>query len=167
MRYPASWVKCRILTFMMWNKQHPKHKPIHNKQRLSTSGIGQPVPEKGRPPQAIPSSISRYIIIFYVRYQGSKYTVIHIYTRTNYHKRPSQTRGRQEETHCPSHRFRCLLLYLLWRDRQLCRHHGSRSAPILHGRAVDTRQSQRQQTSFGTYCRPNIPWWVCRQVYTQ
>ena len=36
-------------------RQHPKHKSIHNKQILSTSGIGQPVSEKGRPPQAIPS----------------------------------------------------------------------------------------------------------------
>ena len=92
---------------------------------------------------------------------------IYIYTRTNYHECPSQTRGRQEETHCPSHRFRCLLLYLLWRDRQLCRHHGSRSAPIIHGQAVDTRQCQRRQTSFGIYCRPNILWWVCTQVYRQ
>ena len=25
----------------------------------------------------------------------------YIYTRTNYHECPSQTRGRQEETHCP------------------------------------------------------------------
>ena len=59
-----------------------------------------------------------YYYYYYVRYQGSKYTVfiykyIYIYTRINYHKCPSQTRGRQEETHCPSHRFRCLFLYLL------------------------------------------------------
>ena len=46
----------------------------------------------------------------YVRYQGSKYTVIYIYTRTNYHKGQSQTRGRQEETYCASHKFWCLLL---------------------------------------------------------
>ena len=37
------------------------------------------MPEKGRPPQAIPSPISRHIITCYVRYQGSKYTVIYIY----------------------------------------------------------------------------------------
>ena len=59
---------------------------------------------KGRPPQAIPSPISKHIITCYVRYQGSKHTVIYIYIyiypRTNYHKCPSQTRGRQEETHC-------------------------------------------------------------------
>ena len=60
-------------------KSIPKHKSIHNKQRLSTSGIGQPVPEKGRPPQAIPSTISRHIIPCYVRYQGSK---IHSYIYT-------------------------------------------------------------------------------------
>ena len=43
-------------------------------------GIGQPVPGKGRPPQAIPSPISRHIITCYVRYQGSKYTAnIYIY----------------------------------------------------------------------------------------
>ena len=91
------------------------YKSIHNKQRLSTSGIGHPVLRKGRPPQAIPSSINRHIITCYVRYQGSKDTIVYIniYTRTNYHKCPSQTRGRQEKTHCPSHRFRCLLLYLL------------------------------------------------------
>ena len=41
------------------------------------------------------------------------YIYIYIHTRTSYHKCPSQTRGRQEETHCPSHRFRCLLLYLM------------------------------------------------------
>ena len=41
------------------------------------------------------------------------HSYIYIYTRTNCHKCPSQTRGRQEETHCPSHRFRCLFLYLL------------------------------------------------------
>ena len=57
-------------------------KSIHNKQRLSTSGIGHPVPRKGRPPQAIPSSISRHIITCYVR-QGSKYTVIYIYIYMN------------------------------------------------------------------------------------
>ena len=51
----------------------------YNKQRLSTSGIGQPVPGKGRPPQAIPSPISRHIITCYVRHQGSKHTVIYIY----------------------------------------------------------------------------------------
>ena len=34
------------------------------------------MPGKGRPPQAIPSSISRHIITCYVRYQGSKHTVI-------------------------------------------------------------------------------------------
>ena len=45
----------------------------------STSDIGQPVPEKGRPPQAIPSPISRHIITCYVRYQGCKYTVLYIY----------------------------------------------------------------------------------------
>ena len=36
--------------------------------------MGQPVPGKGRPPQAIPSLISRHIITGYVRYQGSKHT---------------------------------------------------------------------------------------------
>ena len=86
-------------------------KSLHNKQRLSISGIGQPVPGMGRPPQAISSPLSRHMITCYVRYQGSKCTVI--YTRINHHKCPSQTRGRQEETHCPSHRFRCLLLCLL------------------------------------------------------
>ena len=40
----------------------------------------------------------------------------YIYTRTNYHECPSQTRGRQEETHYPSHRFRCLFLYLVILD---------------------------------------------------
>ena len=44
---------------------------------------------------------------------------------------------------------------------------GSRSAPILRGRAVDTRQCQRRQTSFGTYCRLNSPWWECTKVYRQ
>ena len=57
-------------------------KSIHNKQRQSTSGIGQPVPGKGRPPQAIPSPISRHIITCYVRYQGSKHTVIYILVQT-------------------------------------------------------------------------------------
>ena len=53
---------------------------VNNKQRLSTSGIGQPVPGKSRPPQTIlPLPISRHIITCYVRYQGSKYTVIYIY----------------------------------------------------------------------------------------
>ena len=37
------------------------------------------MPGKGRPPQAIPSPISRHIITCYVRYQGSKHTVIYIY----------------------------------------------------------------------------------------
>ena len=55
-------------------------KSIHNQQRLSTSGIWQPVPGKGMP----------HILKCYVRYQGSKYTVVYIYTRTNYHKYPSQ-----------------------------------------------------------------------------
>ena len=55
------------------------YKAMHNKQRLSTSGIGQPVPGKGRPPQAIPSPISRHTITCYVRYQASKYTIIYIY----------------------------------------------------------------------------------------
>ena len=36
--------------------------------------MGQPVPGKGRPPQATPSLISRHIITGYVRYQGSKHT---------------------------------------------------------------------------------------------
>ena len=35
------------------------------------------MPEKGRPPQAIPSPISRHIITCYVRYQGSKHTFIY------------------------------------------------------------------------------------------
>ena len=87
---------------------------IHKKQRLSTSSIGQPVSGKGRPPQAIPSPISRhnYMLRPISRIQIHSYIYIYIYTRTNYHKCPSQTRGRQEETHCPSHRFRCLFLYL-------------------------------------------------------
>ena len=34
-----------------------QNKSIHNKERLSTSAMGQPVPEKGRPLQAIPSPI--------------------------------------------------------------------------------------------------------------
>ena len=54
------------------------------------------MPGKGRPPQAIPSPISRHIITCYVRYQGSKHS--YIYTLTNYHECPSQTRGRQEDT---------------------------------------------------------------------
>ena len=37
------------------------------------------MPGKGRPRQAIPSPISRHIITCYVRYQGSKHTVIYIY----------------------------------------------------------------------------------------
>ena len=44
------------------------------------------MPGKGRPPQAIPSPINRHINTCYVRYQGSKYTVIYniyINTRTN------------------------------------------------------------------------------------
>ena len=47
---------------------------------MSTSGIGQSVPEKGRPPQAIPSPFSRHIITCYVRYEEYKYTIyIYIY----------------------------------------------------------------------------------------
>ena len=37
------------------------------------------MPGKGRPPQAIPSPISRHIITCYVQYQGPKHTVIYIY----------------------------------------------------------------------------------------
>ena len=37
----------------------------------------------------------------------------YIYTIVQTIKCPSQTRGCQEETHCPSYRFRCVLLYLL------------------------------------------------------
>ena len=40
------------------------------------------MPGKGRPPQAIPSPISRHIITCYVRYQGSKHTVIYILVQT-------------------------------------------------------------------------------------
>ena len=40
------------------------------------------MPRKGRPPQAIPSSISRHIITCYVRYQGFKYSYIYIYIYT-------------------------------------------------------------------------------------
>ena len=40
-------------------------------------------------------------------------TQLYIHTRTNYHNSPSQTKGLQEETHFPPHRFRCLLLYML------------------------------------------------------
>ena len=40
------------------------------------------MPGKGRPPQAIPSPISRHIITCYVRYQGSKHTVIFILVQT-------------------------------------------------------------------------------------
>ena len=40
------------------------------------------MPGKGRPPQAIPSPFSRHIITCYVRYQGSKHTVIYILVQT-------------------------------------------------------------------------------------
>ena len=40
------------------------------------------MPGKGRPPQAIPSPISRHIITCYVRYQGSKHTAIYILVQT-------------------------------------------------------------------------------------
>ena len=40
------------------------------------------MPGKGRPPQAIPSPISRHIITCYVRYQGSIHTVIYILVQT-------------------------------------------------------------------------------------
>ena len=40
------------------------------------------MPGKGRPPQAIPSPISRHIITCYARYQGSKHTVIYILVQT-------------------------------------------------------------------------------------
>ena len=40
------------------------------------------MPGKGRPPQAIPSPISRHIITCYVRYQGCKHTVICILVQT-------------------------------------------------------------------------------------
>ena len=40
------------------------------------------MPGKGRPPQAIPSPISRHIITYYVRYQGSKHSYIYILVQT-------------------------------------------------------------------------------------
>ena len=70
---------------------------IHNKQRLSTSSIGQPASGKGRPPQVIPSPISRHNYMLRPISRIQIHRCIYIHTRTNYHKCPSQTRGRQEE----------------------------------------------------------------------
>ena len=94
------------------------HKSIHNNKRLSTSGLEQPSAREGQATTGHPfpyQQAHNYMLrpISRIQIHSYIYIYIYIYTRTNYHKGPSQTRGRQDETHCPSHRFRCLFFYLL------------------------------------------------------
>ena len=67
---------------MVKNRNSIPNKSIHNKQRLSTSGRGQPVPEKGRPPQAIPSPISRHNYMLHAISRIQRHSYIYTLVQT-------------------------------------------------------------------------------------